>query len=249
MFWEFFNLPHGGQLCLYLSICAWGTKSIKSKLSLIFNSSSYFSRPLTCMVKTSSSCVFCFLLKGILSKLSCRTSNPDDMNGYDLFLMSLGICFPSLVDADVSSAGGGGVWGPDDDDETCGVEGGVVLGVEVRSGCEPCASTWETRQLLLLERFLDSVFSSLVLSLPGHAHTRIFKAFRPKTWLLVVYPKGLSNNAFQLQGTSHKLFEGFHIEANASGHDVHPYVSWCDLGIVLHFPDNTLVVCKWQQLL
>ena len=37
---------------------------------------------------------------------------------------------------------------------------------------------------------------------------------------LVVCPKELSNNAFQLQGTSHKLFEGFHIEANASGHDV-----------------------------
>ena len=35
----------------------------------------------TCMVKTSSSCVFCFLLKGILSTFTCRTSNPDDMNG------------------------------------------------------------------------------------------------------------------------------------------------------------------------
>ena len=116
--------------------------------------------------------------------IQLQDKNERPFNYSHLFLMSLGICFPSLVDADGSSAGGGGVWGPDDDDETCGVEGGVVLGVEVRSGCEPCASTWETRQLLLLERFLDSVFSSLVLSLPGHAHTRIFKAFRPKTWLL-----------------------------------------------------------------
>ena len=41
-----------------------------------------------------------------------------------------------------------------------------------------------------------------------------------KTLYLVVSPEGFSNNAFQFQEMSHKLFEGFRIEANALGQDV-----------------------------
>lgn len=112
-----------------------------------------------------------------------------------LFLVSLGTWAFWLVSSVPVEVEGscGGVWGAVD---VWGVVGGVSVREEVLTSWVWWSITGTTGTTVFLDCFFASAISSLVLSLPGHAHMRIFWAFLPTTVLLLMKIKGKLLNIY-----------------------------------------------------